>query len=156
MSIKHENHLRHIHPVRHAKHPKPILQTKVNTFTTKIRGRPFHSAGEGGGPCSLCRVRIFISNLLRATIFIFIQLHNKPFILRYNQFQSDGCRIIIYFPRDPGQLIYFKGFDGQDVYFLKNCQPPPPPFRINCSSPNKKKGTSFNHSPIVPTAILNT
>ena len=28
MNIKHENHLRHIHPVRHAKHPKQILQTK--------------------------------------------------------------------------------------------------------------------------------
>ena len=48
MNIKHENHLRHIHPVRHAKHPKQILQTK-HTFTTKLRGRPFDSAGEGGG-----------------------------------------------------------------------------------------------------------
>ena len=28
MNIKHENHYRHIHPVRHAKHPKQILQTK--------------------------------------------------------------------------------------------------------------------------------
>ena len=38
---------RHIHPVRHAKHPKQILQTK-HTFTTKSRGRPFDSAGERG------------------------------------------------------------------------------------------------------------
>ena len=43
---------RHIHPVRHAKHPKQILQTK-HTFTTKLRGRPFDSAGEGGSG-SLC------------------------------------------------------------------------------------------------------
>ena len=28
MNIKHENHLRHIHQVRHAKHPMQILQTK--------------------------------------------------------------------------------------------------------------------------------
>ena len=59
-----------------------------------------------------------------------------------------------YFPWDLGQNIYIKVFHGQDIYF-KNCQPPPPLPRINCSSPNKK-GTSFNHSPIVLTAILNT
>ena len=40
--------LRQIHPVRHAKHPKQILKTK-HTFTTKLRGRPFDSSGEGGG-----------------------------------------------------------------------------------------------------------
>ena len=51
----------------------------------------------GGGSGSLCRVRIFISNLLRATIFIFIQLQNRPFILRYSLFESDGCRIIYLF-----------------------------------------------------------
>ena len=45
--------------------------------------------------------------------------------------------LFIYYPRDPGQNIYFKVFDGQDIYF-KNCQPAPPPLRINCSSPNKK------------------
>ena len=39
---------RHIHPVRHAKHSKQILQTK-HTFTTKLRGRPFDSAGLRGG-----------------------------------------------------------------------------------------------------------
>ena len=38
---------RHIHPVRYAKHAKQILQTK-HTFTTKLRGRPFDSAGDGG------------------------------------------------------------------------------------------------------------
>ena len=53
--------------------------------------------------------------------------------------------LFIYFPRDPGQIIYFKVFDGQDIYFKKL----PAPFRINCSSHNKKR-TSFNHSPIVP------
>ena len=63
--------------------------------------------------------------------------------------------LLIYFLRDPGQNIYFKVFDGQDIYFFK-MQAPSSPLRINCSSPNKKKGNSFNHSPIVPTAILNT
>ena len=39
---------RHIRPVKHAKHPKQILQTK-HTFTTKLSGCPFDSAGGGGG-----------------------------------------------------------------------------------------------------------
>ena len=30
-----------------------------------------------------------------------------------------------YFPRNPGHNIYFKLFDGQDIYFKKNWQPPP-------------------------------
>ena len=34
--------------------------------------------------------------------------------------------LFIYFPRDPDHNIYFKVFDGQDIY-LKNCQPPPSP-----------------------------
>ena len=55
--------------------------------------------------------------------------------------------LFIYFPRDSGHNIYYKVFDGQDIYF-KNLPPPP----INRTSPNKKKGTSFNHSPIVTTA----
>ena len=40
-------------------------------------------------------------------------------------------------PRDPGQNIYFKVFDGQDIYLKKNLTAPPP-FRINSSSPYKK------------------
>ena len=95
-----------------------------NTITTKLIGRSFNFAGEGEGSGSLCRVRIFISNLVRATIFIFIQFQHRPFILRYSLFESDGCRII-YFPRDPGQNIYFKVFDGQDIY-LKIASPSPP------------------------------
>ena len=63
------------------------------------------------------------------------------------------ARLFIYFPRDLGQNIYFKVFDGQDIYFKK--LPTPPPLRINCTPPYKK-GTSVNHSSIVPTAILNT
>ena len=43
------------------------------------------------------------------------------------------ARLFIYFPRDPGQNIYFKVFVGQD-----NCKPPSP-LRINCSSPNKER-----------------
>ena len=42
--------------------------------------------------------------------------------------------LFINLPRDPGQNIYFKVFDGQDIYLKK----------------------LPNHSPIVPTAILNT
>ena len=42
---------------------------------------------------------------------------------------------------------------GLFIYFLRDPGRPPPP--INFTSPNKK-GTSFNHSPIVTTAILNT
>ena len=50
--------------------------------------------------------------------------------------------LFIYFPRDPRQntSIYFKVFDGQDIYLKK-------PVR-----PLTKKGPF----PIVPTAILNT
>ena len=81
---------RHIHPVRHAKHPKQILQTK-HKFTTKLRGRPFDFAGEGGG------LAVYVkSGFLRVTIFIFIQLQNRLFILRYSLFESDGCRIIYF------------------------------------------------------------
>ena len=78
---------------------KQILQTK-HTFTTKLRGRPFDSAGEEGG--GGLAVYVEASNLLRATIFISIQLQQRPFILRYSLFESDGC----FFPRDPGHNIY--------------------------------------------------
>ena len=43
--------------------------------------------------------------------------------------------LFIYYPRDPDHNIYFKVFDGQDIYFDKLTAPPP---RINCTSPNKK------------------
>ena len=115
---------KHIHPVRHAKHPKQILQTK-HTFTT------FDSAGEGGGSGSLCRVRIFISSLLPATMH---------------------AGLFIYVPRDKGHNIYFKVFDGQNIYFKKLPAPPPQ----STAHPLTKKGTSYNHSPKEPTAILNT
>ena len=86
--------------------------------------------GRGGGGRSLCRVRIFISNVLRGTM---------------------DAGLFFYLPRGPGQNIYFKVFDGQDIYF-KNLPPPP----NHPYAPQQKKGTSFNHSQIVPTAILNT
>ena len=56
--------------------------------------------------------------------------------------------LYIYFPRDPAQNIYFKVFD---IYFKK--MPAPSESTVR---PLTKKGTTFNHSPIVPTAILNT
>ena len=33
--------------------------------------------------------------------------------------------LFIYFPRDPGQSIYFQVLDGQDIYLKKNCQSTP-------------------------------
>ena len=44
--------------------------------------------------------------------------------------------LFIYFPRDPGQNIYFKVFDNQDIYFKKTAAPT---LGINCSSPNKTR-----------------
>ena len=48
MNIKHENHLRDIHPVRHAKHPKQILQTK-HIYSKIERTRIWFCRGGGGG-----------------------------------------------------------------------------------------------------------
>ena len=62
MNCKHENHLRHIHPVCHAKQTKQILQTK-HTFTKKLRGRPFDSVGRWGP------YRQYISHLTAVTIY---------------------------------------------------------------------------------------
>ena len=55
------------------------------------------SAGEGGGLAVMSSQNI--SNLLLGTIhvFIFIQLQQRPFILRYSLFESDGRRIIYLF-----------------------------------------------------------
>ena len=59
--------------------------------------------------------------------------------------------LFINFPSDPGQNIYFKLFDGQD-----NCPHPHPHPKESTVRPLTKQGTSFNHSPLVPTAMLNT
>ena len=62
---------------------------RPKTFTTKLRGRSFDSAGD---------LAVYVeSDYFRATIIIFIQLQHKPFILRYRLFESDGCRIIYLF-----------------------------------------------------------
>ena len=70
MNIKHEHDLRHIYPVRLAKHPKQILQTK-HTFTTKLRGRPFDSAGEG---LSVYVESEYLFQSFAGDNFIFIQI----------------------------------------------------------------------------------
>ena len=44
--------------------------------------------------------------------------------------------LFIYFPRDPGQNIYYQLFDGQDIYFKK--LPPPPQNQLFI--PQQKKG----------------
>ena len=46
-------------------------------------------------------VYVELEYLLRATIFIFIQLQQRPFILRYSLFKSDGCRFIYIFSLGP-------------------------------------------------------
>ena len=33
------------------------------------------------------------------------------------------AELFIYFPRDPGQNIYFKVFDGRDIYLKKTAPP---------------------------------
>ena len=48
----------------------------------------------------------------------------------------------IFFPRDPGQNINFKVFDGQDIYFKKLPAPLPP--SESTVRPLTKKVTSFN------------
>ena len=59
--------------------------------------------------------------------------------------------LFIYFPRDLGHNIYFKVFDGPRYLFLKTA-----PRSESTVRPLTKKGTSFIHFHIVPTAILNT
>ena len=53
--------------------------------------------GKGGGSGSLCRVRIFISKLLGATM---------------------DAGLFIYFPREPGHNIYFKVLTESSVHPL--------------------------------------
>ena len=81
--------------------PPPPPDSTVHPLTKSKKYNEMHikmgGGGGGGGSGSLSRVRIFISNLVRATIFIFIQLQHRPFILRYSLFESDGCRIFYLF-----------------------------------------------------------
>ena len=58
--------------------------------------------------------------------------------------------LFIYFPWDPGHDIYFEVFDGQEIYFIK--LPAPPPLPESTVRSLTKTWSSFNHSPIVPTA----
>ena len=49
-------------------------------------------------------------------------------VLRYIAYLNlMDAGLFIYFPRDLGQKIYLKVFDGQDIYFKKHAPPPPPP-----------------------------
>ena len=47
------------------------------------------------------------------------------------------AELFIYFPRDPGQNIYFKVFEGPDIYFKKLPAPPPSELTVR---PLTKKG----------------
>ena len=81
MNIKHENHTHY----STKKNPKQILQTKhIHVFTTKLRRRPFDSAGEGA---------VYVES----ESFAGDNIYFSPFILRYSLFESDGCRIIYLF-----------------------------------------------------------
>ena len=58
--------------------------------------------------------------------------------------------LFIYIPRDPGQNIYIKVFDGQDIHFKK--MPTPPPEESTIRPLTKKEPVST----IPHTAILNS
>ena len=116
MNIKPKNHLRHIRPVRHAKNSSKSYRR--NIFTTKLRGRPFESAGEGG-----LAVYIYFQSFADDNIYFH---PTSAQTIYYLNLMDAG--LFIYFLRDQGKNIYFQVFDGQ-----------PPPPRINCSSPNKTR-----------------
>ena len=61
--------------------------------------------------------------------------------------------LFIYFLMDPGHNIYFKMFNGHDIYFKKLPATPPSESTVRPLK-KKEKGTTFNHSPVVSTAIL--
>ena len=79
----------------------------------------------------------------------------QTIFLRYSLFESDmDAGLFIYFPRDPGQNIYFKVLTAR--IFLFKAASPPPPSAESTVHLLTKKGTGFNHSPTAPTAILKT
>ena len=94
-------------------------------------------------PISCGRQYLFSSNFSKDHLF---------YDIAYLNLMDAG--LFIYFPRDPGHniaIIFILRCLTAKIFILKNCHHPSP--RINCTSP-KKRGTSFDHSQIVPTAML--
>ena len=53
--------------------------------------------------------------------------------------------LIIYFPRDPDHNVYFKVFDGQDIY-LRKTAPPPRPNQLYVPLPKRDQFQPFPNS----------
>ena len=97
---------------------------------------------------------IYFKSFASDNINFHIQLQQRPFILRYSLFESDGCRIILFIFLGTQTIIFIlRCLTAKVFIFFKNASPPPP---NKLYVLYKKKRSSFNHSPIVPTAILIT
>ena len=143
MNIKHENHLRHYHPVRHAKHPKQILQTK-----RMQSGRPYNWFCWGGGGWQfMSSQNIYFKSFAGDNIYF----HPTSEQTIYFKIQPIWIWLmqdyLFIFPGTQAWIFILRCLTAR-IFILKNSQPPPPSFRINCA-PLNKKGTSFNHFPIV-------
>ena len=104
------------------------------------RGRPFDSAGEGGGGLAVWpRQNIYFQSFAGDNIYFHPPSAKTIQDIAYLNLMDAG--LYIYFPRDPGDNIYFEVFDGQNINLKK--LPPPPESTVR---PLTKKGTSFNHS----------
>ena len=107
--------------------------------------------GKGGGVWQLKLSQIIYFQSLAGDNIYFIQLQNRPFILRYSLFDLMDAGLFFYWTQ--ASIFILLCLTAKIFIFKKTASHPPP--RINCSSPNKK-GISFNHSLIAPTAKLNT
>ena len=57
--------------------------------------------------------------------YLFSSNFNRPFILRFSLFESDGCRIIYLFSKEPGQArIFILRCLTAKIFILKNCPLP--------------------------------
>ena len=96
---------------------RPSESYRQNIFTTKLRGRPFDSVGEGGVWQFTSSQNFYFQSFAGDNIFI--QLQHRPFILRYSLLESDGCRT-------QTRIFILRCFDGQDIYFRKKMLAPSP------------------------------
>ena len=102
MNIKHENHLRHIHPERHPKHPKQILQTKH--IYNKLKRTTSGLCGEEGGVCLAVYVESeYLFPIFCGRRYLFSSNFRTDILFKdmaYLNLMDAG--LFIYFPRDPG------------------------------------------------------
>ena len=85
---------RHIHPVRHAKHPKQIPQTKH--IYNKIKRTTIWFCRGGGGSLAVYVESEYLFPIFWGRQYLFSSNFSthRPFILRYSLFESDERRII--------------------------------------------------------------